>query len=115
MDISRKARIGLIVFVFLASWPIGAFELKVKFKTMKLPPNTSVRVEGSTAIISGGGQLGIETTWNCSCDKGEGTCSMESAQESIACTKRPSDTCKSDCYLSMGQVGITTAPSDGQK
>src|SRR5262249_58310314 len=34
----------------------------------------------STAIISRGDRLGIETTWNCSCDKGEGTCSMESAE-----------------------------------
>jgi len=31
---------------------------------MKLPPNTSLRVEGSTATLGGGG---IETTWNCVC------------------------------------------------
>jgi hypothetical protein len=46
MAVSRKVKIGLIAFVLLASSPIGAFELKLKFKTMKLPPNTSVRVEG---------------------------------------------------------------------
>ena len=115
MTISRKAGIGVIAFVLLASSPIGAFDLKLKFRTMKLPPNTSVQVEGSTATISGGDRVGIETTWHCSCDKGEGTCSIESSEGSIACTKGPSDTCKSDCYLSVGQVGITTAPSDGQK
>jgi hypothetical protein len=70
-------------------------------------------VEGSTAIISRGDRLGIETTWNCSCDKGEGTCSMESAEGRLACTKGSSDTCNGDCYLSMEGVGIT--PSDGQK
>src|SRR5215471_21055436 len=110
MAVSRKVKIGLIAFVLLASWPIGAFEMKLKFKTMKLPPNTSVRVEGSTATISGGGQVGIETTWHCSCDKGEGTCSIQSSEGNIACKKGPSDTCKSDCYLSMGEIGIT-APS----
>jgi hypothetical protein len=36
MAVSRKARIGLIAFVLLASWPDGAFDLKLKFKTMKL-------------------------------------------------------------------------------
>ena len=113
MAVSRKVKIGLIAFVLLASSPIGAFELKLKFKTMKLPPNTSVRVEGSTAIISRGDRLGIETTWNCSCDKGEGTCSMESAEGRLTCTKGSSDTCNGDCYLSMEGVGIT--PSDGQK
>jgi len=115
MAIWRKVGIGIIGFVLLASSPIGAFELKLKFKTMKLPPNTSIRVEGSRAIISGGDRIGIETTWNCVCDKGEGTCSIESGEGRIACGKGPSDTCKSDCYLSMGQVGITTAPSDGKK
>jgi len=30
MAISRKARIGLIAFVLLASTPIGAFDLKLK-------------------------------------------------------------------------------------
>jgi hypothetical protein len=112
MAISRKARIGLIAFVLLASTPIGAFDLKLKFKSMKLPPDTSVRVEGSTATISEGR---IETTWNCVCNKDEGTCSIESGEGNIACMKGPGDTCKSDCYLSMGQVGIPTAPSDGQK
>lgn len=111
MTISRKAGIGVIAFALVASSPIGAFDLKLKFKTMKLPPNTSVQVEGSTATISGG--VGIETAWHCSCDKGEGTCSIESSEGSIACTKGHSDTCKSDCYLSMG-VGSTTAPSDGK-
>jgi|SRR5690348_5884462 hypothetical protein len=112
MTISRKAGIGLIAaLALLASSPIEAFDLKLKFKSMKLPPNTSIRMEGSTAIISGGG---IETTWNCVCDKGEGTCSIASGEGSIACAKGPADTCKSDCYLTMGQVGITTAPSDGQ-
>jgi len=115
MVISRKAGIAIIAFVLLAPLPIGAFDLKVKFKTMKLPPNTSVKVEGSTATISGGDRVGIETTWHCSCDTGEGTCSIESSQGSIACTKGHSDSCKSDCYLSMGQVGITPAPSNGQK
>jgi hypothetical protein len=114
MAVSEKAIIGLIAFVLLASSPIGAFELKLKFKTMKLPPNTSVRVEGSTATISGSGQIGIETTWHCSCDKGEGTCSIESSEGNIACTKGSSDTCKSDCYLSMEGVGIT-APSGDKK
>jgi len=79
---------------------------------MKLPPDTSVRVERSTATISGGR---IETTWNCVCNQGEGTCSIESGEGNIACMKGPGDTCKSDCYLSMGQVGITIAPSDGRK
>ena len=110
MAISRKARIGLIAFALLASSPIGALDLKLKFKSMKLPPDTSIRVEGSTATISGGG---IETTWNCLCDKGEGTCSIASGEGRIGCAKDPGDTCKSDCYLSMGQVAITTAP--GQK
>ena len=107
MAISKKAAIGLITLVLLASSPIGAFELKLKFKSMKLPPDTSIRLEGSTATISGGG---IETTWNCVCDKGEGTCSIESGGGSIGCAKGPGDTCKGDCYLSMGEVGITTLP-----
>src|SRR5262245_33763108 len=62
MAIWTKARIGLIAFALLASSPLGALDLKLKFKSMKLPPDTSVRVEGSTATISGGG---IETSWNC--------------------------------------------------
>jgi hypothetical protein len=110
MAISRKARIGLIAFALLASSPIGALDLKLKFKSMKLPPDTSIRVEGSTATISGGG---IETTWNCLCDKGEGTCRIASGEGSIGCAKGPGGTCKGDCYLSMGEVGI--APYDGQK
>jgi hypothetical protein len=48
-------------------------------------------------------------------NQGEGTCSIESGEGNIACMKGPGDTCKSDCYLSMGQVGITIAPSDGRK
>jgi hypothetical protein len=112
MAVPRKARIGLIALVLLASTPIGAFDLKLKFKSMRLPPDTSVRVEGSTATISAGG---IETTWNCACNQGEGTCSIKSSEGNIACMKDPGDTCKSGCYLSMGQVGIPTAPSDGQK
>jgi hypothetical protein len=109
MAIWTKARIGLIAFALLASSPLGALDLKLKFKSMKLPPDTSVRVEGSTATISGGG---IETSWNCVCNKGEGTCSIASGEGRIGCAKGPSDTCKRDCYLSMSQVGITTAPQN---
>jgi hypothetical protein len=49
---------------FLASVPL--FGAEMRFKTMRLPPNVHVQIEGSTARVSGE-QLGIETIWNCSC------------------------------------------------
>src|SRR3954469_2354298 len=96
---ASKTGIAIIVLLSLASLPTSAFELK--FKTMTLPPNADVQVEGSTARI-GGGQLGIETIWNCSCNNGDGSCSLQHRKGTLACYKAPGDTCKSDCYLSMG-------------
>jgi hypothetical protein len=96
---ATKTAIAIITQVLLASLPASGFELK--FNTMTLPPNADVQVEGSTARI-GGGRLGIETIWNCSCDKGEGSCSLQNSKGILACYTGPGDTCKSDCYLSSG-------------
>jgi hypothetical protein len=94
---ATKTAIAIITLVLLV--PASGFELK--FKTMTLPPNADVQVEGSTARI-GGGRLGIETIWTCSCNKGEGSCSLQNSKGILACYKGPGNTCKSDCYLSMG-------------
>ena len=97
--VATKTCIAIIIFFPLASLAAPAFELK--FKTMTLPPNADVQIDGSTARV-GGGRLGTETVWNCSCNKNNGSCSLEQSKGTLVCFKAPGDTCKSDCYLSMG-------------
>src|SRR5262245_8741267 len=84
---------SVFLFLFLA----GA---EIRFKTMKLPPNAHVRIEGSTARITGE-KLGIETVWKCLCSKGKGTCTIGNDTEALTCSKGSADTCKEECFLSI--------------
>jgi hypothetical protein len=104
---TMKAAIGIIGL--LASLPL--FGAEIRFKTMKVPPNANVQIEGSTARISGG-RLGIETTWNCSCTKGEGTCTIQNSAGVITCSKGAADTCKADCFLSLDLGGVLGSPEN---
>jgi hypothetical protein len=97
---ATKAGIGIISL--LASLPL--FGAEIRFKTMRVPPDTHVQIEGSAARISG--RLGIETVWNCSCTKGEGTCTIKKSEGVIACSKGAADTCKADCFLSLNVGGL---------
>jgi hypothetical protein len=74
-----KSAIGIS---FLISVPLLGAEMR--FKTMKLPPNVNVQIEGSTARVSG---ERIETVWNCRCAKGEGTCTIQNNTDALACYK----------------------------
>ena len=102
-----KAGIGIVSL--LASLPLFGAELR--FKTMKIPPEANVQIEGSAAKISGG-RLGIETIWNCSCTKGEGTCTIHKSAGAIACSKGAADTCKADCFLSLDLGGLLSSPGN---
>ena len=101
---AAKAAIGMISL--LASLPL--FGAEMRFKTMKLPPNVDVRIEGSTARIRGD-RLGIETIWNCSCT-GEGSCTIQNNAGVLACYKGTADTCEADCFLSFGLGGLFGSP-----
>ena len=104
---AAKAAIGMIGL--LASLPL--FGAEMRFKTMKLPPNVDVRIEGSTARIRGD-RLGIETIWNCSCTKGGGTCTIQNSEGVLVCRKGAADTCKTDCFLSMDLGGLLGLPQN---
>ena len=93
---------GIEIVSLLASLPLLR---RLRFKTMKIPPEANVQIEGSAAKISGGG-LGIETIWNCSCTKGEGTCTIHKSAGAIACSKGAADTCRADCFLSLDSGGF---------
>ena len=98
---AMKAGIGMISV--LASLPLCGAE--IRFKTIRIvPPDAHVQIEGSAARIRG--RLGIETVWNCSCTKGDGTCTIQKSEGVIACSKGGADTCKSDCFLSLGLGGL---------
>jgi hypothetical protein len=99
----RAAIIGAIGIGLLVSLPL--FGAEIKFKKMKLPPNVKVQVEGSTARVRGE-KLGIETVWSCLCAEGNGTCTVQHDNESLACDKGPTDTCKTDCFLSLDLGGF---------
>ena len=98
----RAAMQAAIAVSFLASLPL--FGAEIRFRTMRVPPNANVQIEGSSARISGG-RLGIETVWSCSCTKVEGLAPFRTARESIACSKGAGDTCKADCFLSLDLGG----------
>jgi hypothetical protein len=102
-----KAAIGIISL--LLSLPL--FGAEMRFKTMRLPPNVDVQIEGSTARISGG-RAGIATIWNCSCTKGEGTCTIQNRTGVLACSKGAADTCKADCFLSLDLGGLLGLPEN---
>ena len=96
-----KAGIGIISL--LASLPL--FGAEIRFKTIRIvPPDAHVQIEGSAARIRG--RLGVETVWNCSCTKGEGTCTIQKSEGVLACSKGAADTCKADCFLSSGLGGL---------
>ena len=90
--VATKTCIAIIIFFPLASLAAPAFELK--FKTMTLPPNADVQIDGSTARV-GGGRLGIETVWNCSCNKNNGSCSLEQSKgNSLSASRHPATPAK---------------------
>jgi hypothetical protein len=98
---AMKAEIG--ISSLLASLPL--FGAEIRFKTIRVvPPDAHVQIEGSAARIRG--RLGIETVWNCSCTKGEGTCTIQKSEGVIACSKGAADTCKADCFLSLNVGGL---------
>ena len=105
----RVAVIGAIAIGLSISLPLLGVE--IRFKTMKLPPNVNVHIEGSTARISGE-RLGIETVWNCLCAKGKGTCTLQNSTEMLTCDEGPADTCKTDCFLSLDLGGLLGAPKN---
>jgi len=98
--------VTMVMISLLGSLPLFGAELR--FKTMKLPPNVHVQIEGSTARISGE-KLGIETIWNCSCT-GNGTCSIHNNTGVLACSKDAGDTCSDSCFLSFGLGGLFGSP-----
>ena len=91
----------------LVSMPL--FGAEMRFKTMRLPPNVHVQIEGSAARVSGE-QLGIDTIWNCSCT-GEGSCTIQNDKGVLACYRGTADTCKADCFLSFSLGGLFGSPS----
>src|SRR5262245_1822812 len=97
-----QASIGIYLLVSLPL--LGA---EIRFKTMKLPPNVNVHIEGSTARLSG---ERIETVWNCVCAKDKGSCSIQSNTEALSCYKGAGDTCKTDCFLSIDLGGLLGSP-----
>lgn len=105
----RSAVKGAVGISLLLTLPL--FGAEIRFKTMKLPPNVNVHVEGSTARISGE-RLGIETVWNCSCAKGKGTCTIRNNPGALACYKGQADTCEADCFLSIDLGGLLGSPVD---
>ena len=105
----RAAINGAIGISVLVSIPL--FGAEIRFKTMKLPPNVNVHIEGSTARISGE-RLGIETVWNCLCAKGKGTCTIQNNTGALACHKGPADTSKTDCFLSIDIGGLLGSPDN---
>src|SRR5262245_33983765 len=86
----RAAINGVMGICLLISLPLAGAE--IRFKTMKLPPNAHVRIEGSSARITGE-KIGIETVWNCLCSKGKGTCTIGNDTEALTCSKGSADTC----------------------
>ena len=105
----RAAMQAAIAVSFLASLPL--FGAEIRFRTMRVPPNANVQIEGSSARISGG-RLGIETVWSCSCTKGGGTCTIQNSAGVIACSKGAGDTCKADCFLSLDLGGLVGSPEN---
>ena len=105
----RAAINGAIGMSVSVSIPLLGAE--IRFKTMKLPPNVNVHIEGSTARISGE-RLGIETVWNCLCAKSKGTCTIQNNTGALACHKGPADTCKTDCFLSIDIGGLLGSPDN---
>lgn len=100
----RAAIIAMISL--LISLPL--FGAEMRFKTMRLPPNLHVEIEGSIGRVSGE-QLGIETIWKCSCT-GEDTCTIQNNPGVLSCHKDAGDTCKADCFLSFGLGGLFGSP-----
>ena len=105
----RAAMQAAIAVSLLASPPL--FGAEIRFRTMRVPQNANVQIEGSSARISGG-RLGIETVWNCSCTKGGGTCTIQNSAGVIACSKGAGDTCKADCFLSLDLGGLVGSPEN---
>ncbi len=105
----RAAVKGAIGISLLISLPL--FGAEMRFKTMKLPPNANVHIEGSAARISDD-ELGIETVWNCLCTKGKGTCTIQNNTEAVTCHKGPADTCKDECFLSIDLGGLLGFPQN---
>jgi hypothetical protein len=103
----RAAINGAIGISLLISVPLAGAE--IRFKTMKLPPHAHVRIEGSTARITGE-KLGIETVWNCLCSKGKGTCTIGNEMEALTCFKGSADNCKDECFLSIDLGGFLSSP-----
>jgi hypothetical protein len=97
-----RAAIAIGTSLVISSPLFGA---EIRFRTMKVPPQANVQIEGSAARISSG-RLGIETVWNCSCTKGEGTCTIEHIAGAINCSKGTTDTCEADCFLSLDLGGL---------
>lgn len=105
----RVAVKGAIGISLVISLPL--FGAEMRFRTMRVPPETNVQIEGSTARISGG-RLGIDTIWNCSCTKGEGTCTIQHTAGAIDCSKGATDTCEADCFLSFDLGGLLGSPKN---
>ena len=99
-------RAAIIAMSLLVSLPL--FGAEMRFKTMRLPPNVHVQIEGSAARV-GSEQLGIETIWNCSCT-GEGSCTIQNNAGVLACYKGTADTCEADCFLSFSLGGLFGSP-----
>src|SRR5262245_23534514 len=101
----RAAINGAIGIGLLISLPLAGAE--IRFKTMKLPPNAHVRIEGSTARIRG---EKFETVWDCLCSEGKGTCTIGNDTETLTCSKGSADTCKDECFLSIDLGGFLSSP-----
>jgi hypothetical protein len=71
-----------------------------------LPPGANVDVQGSAAQARMR-PPGVTGSFDCSCEGGQGTCTLEITSNGLFCLKKAGDTCSGGCDLTVSTPSIS--------
>jgi len=96
---STKCRVTIIAFAAC----LFALSAHAAESTVKIPAGATVKIDGNSAMISGGGGNIVEGNYNCSCSDngGGGTCTIVRNPSSLGCGVG-TDTCKKCIMQTIG-------------
>jgi len=107
LNVRRKAIAVLAALLAVAAFGPSAAAPPSTQKTLTIPTGAGVRVSGNVALMRANGGAG-ETTYNCSCQGGTGTCALIQTPSSLVCDTQKGTTCTGSCDFIVVTTGVST-------
>jgi hypothetical protein len=105
-----------------AKWALGAAAIAMLLlvgllahaapssNSLSVPPGARVSLKGGTVSLMQNGETG---TFNCTCEKGKGSCTLVRMPAGLICGGGSADTCTGECTFFTTTTGASNAARAG--